>query len=137
MNNTKHYKEVDNGTVRCNKCYNIYNADIDVCPECLTDKYLMQPYMEEIMEPVKQKTKSLTLKFDWFCIVLATIGFLTKTSIFIWIAVWFYAIVLIIGFLSFVVTLLVLKLSDRLKNVAVDVTCEHCGKKTKAKFNVK
>lgn len=33
-----------NDKVRCNNCMNVYDEDIDQCPICKTDGYLMQPY---------------------------------------------------------------------------------------------
>ena len=30
---------------RCNNCMRIYQEDIDICPICNTDSYLMQPFV--------------------------------------------------------------------------------------------
>ena len=53
-------KEINDGSTRCNNCYIIFKSDDDlltvsneagadgilVCPHCMTDEYLMQPYMQ-------------------------------------------------------------------------------------------
>lgn len=31
--------------VRCNNCYGVFDEDIEKCPNCDTDEYLMQPFM--------------------------------------------------------------------------------------------
>lgn len=36
-------------TCRCNNCMNIYLENIEICPICKTDNYLMQPY-EDILD---------------------------------------------------------------------------------------
>lgn len=33
-----------NNKVRCNNCYGIFDEDLQECPKCKTDEYLMQPF---------------------------------------------------------------------------------------------
>jgi hypothetical protein len=42
--------------VRCNNCMKVYDQNIKQCPECKTDKYLMQPFENEDIEQFKNIT---------------------------------------------------------------------------------
>lgn len=52
--------------VRCNNCMGIFDENINVCPKCGTDAYLMQPFVDEARS---QHTPG-SLSFDGFGINL-------------------------------------------------------------------
>lgn len=40
---------------RCNNCYEVFPEDQVECPNCKTDAYLMQPFMQEIKPDIEYK----------------------------------------------------------------------------------
>lgn len=48
--------------VRCNKCMTVHDENIEECPKCKTDKYLMQPFKESSLKEIKASQEDINIR---------------------------------------------------------------------------